>query len=188
MTLQPLKLIAALAIVALPLLEIALLIKAGQVWGFWPVLGIVVGTGVAGVWTMRHQGLSVLTRMSEAAADGREPHALLVDSGLRLLAGLLLLLPGLMTDALGLLLLLPPVRALIASRVLVTSVVMWRHNRRAGAQAEHPESRERDVPPRRPATDALVIEGEFERLDERTVDPARSYRPKPRDAGGRDAG
>jgi len=124
-----------------PLIELYLLIKIGGVIGVVPTIAIVIGTGVLGAWLARWQGLAVLRRISEEMAAGRLPTDALIDGLLILVAAAVLLTPGLLTDSLGFVLLVP------ASRAVVRKVV-------AAAIA-------RRVPEARPD----VIDGEWFRED-----------------------
>ena len=67
------RLVLGLFLIALPVLELALLIKTGQVVGLWPTLAMVVGAGVLGAVIMSRQGMSVARRTREARAQGRPP-------------------------------------------------------------------------------------------------------------------
>ncbi len=153
------RLALLLVFVAYPLLELALLIRAGQAWGFWPVLGAMVGTGLLGVAILRRQGFKVAEKLSAELDAGRTPVAPLADSGLVFAAGAFLVSPGLIGDALGLLLLLPPVRALVrnslAARLAGSSTVVVRRSTTRWRRSKPPHQ---DQPP--------VIEGEWERLDD----------------------
>lgn len=95
----------------LPVAEIYLLAKAGGVIGAWPTVAAVLFTGLAGAWLARRQGLSTLARIREGLARGVPPTGELADAALILLAGVLLITPGFITDGMGLVLLLPPARA-----------------------------------------------------------------------------
>jgi UPF0716 protein FxsA len=98
-----------------PLVEIALFVTVGGWLGLWPTLAIVVGTAVAGVWLIRSQGLRAGEGIRRAMAARSDPAAGLAEGALGLAAALLLILPGFLTDAMGLLLLIPPVRAMVAA-------------------------------------------------------------------------
>jgi UPF0716 protein FxsA len=153
------RLALLLVFVAYPLLELALLIRAGQTWGFWPVLGTIIGTGLVGVAILRRQGFRVAEKIAAELNAGRAPVAPLADSGLVFAAGSLLVAPGLIGDALGLFLLVPGVRALvrhwIAARVVGSATVVVSTSRK-GRDRKTGESRE----------DPPVIEGDWERLDD----------------------
>ena len=100
-----------------PLIELFLLVKLGTIIGIGPTVLIVICTGVLGAWLARSQGLGVLRRITEDLNQGRMPTGSLVDGLLILIAGAVLLTPGLITDALGFFLLLPPGRALVRKAI-----------------------------------------------------------------------
>lgn len=100
-----------LIFVAVPVLEIALFIQVGGAIGLWPTLAIVVLTAIVGTTLMRSQGLAALARLQQAMQTGGDPARPLIEGAMILVAGVLLLTPGFFTDTVGLLLLLPPVRA-----------------------------------------------------------------------------
>jgi UPF0716 protein FxsA len=100
-----------------PLVELALLLWIGAHTSWWFTLGLVVFTGVAGAWLARHQGLRCLRRFQQELAEGKLPADPLLDGLMILLAGALLVTPGVLTDALGFALLLPPFRRLVRGRV-----------------------------------------------------------------------
>ena len=89
-----------------PLLELYLLIRLGTYVGAVDTIAIVIGTGVAGGLLAKSQGLAVLDRMRAELNQGRLAESLL-DGLLILIAGAMLVTPGLLTDGLGLLLLIP---------------------------------------------------------------------------------
>lgn len=100
-----------LALLALPLAELAVFIAVASAIGFLPAVGLVLATSFAGALVLRHAGGSHIARVRTAWDDGSFT-ALQADSSgaLVLLAGILLLIPGFITDVLGLLLLLEPLR------------------------------------------------------------------------------
>jgi UPF0716 protein FxsA len=93
-----------------PIVEIALFVTVGGAIGLGWTLLVILGTGVLGVWLMRSQGLRTAERLRREMDSLRNPIAPVANGALVLLAAALLVLPGFLTDALGLLLLLPPVR------------------------------------------------------------------------------
>ena len=98
-----------------PLAELALLIKVGQHLGLLWTLGIVILTGIAGASLAKHEGFAVVRQIKQDLSEGILPTARLLDGVLILAGGLLLLTPGLLTDALGLLALIPWTREWIKS-------------------------------------------------------------------------
>lgn len=113
--------------VAVPLIEIALFIKIGGWLTLWPALGIVLGAGFLGVWLIRWQGQKIMLDLRGSMQLMRTPASPLAHGALIMLAGVLLILPGFFTDALGLLLLIPAVRQLViaglAARMQANTVV-----------------------------------------------------------------
>ena len=102
----PLLLVLALV----PLLELALLIRFYQATDLPTTLGLIIGTGLFGAALARWQGFEIWRGIRVQMAQGKAPAAELLDALLVLIAGALLILPGLITDVVGLLLLVPPVR------------------------------------------------------------------------------
>lgn len=100
-----------LLFVAIPMVELAILVQLGTMIGFWPTIGLVLLSGAAGAWLARSQGAHVLRHVRAELAAGRMPAAHMFDGMMILVGGVLLLTPGLISDTLGLLLLLPPSRA-----------------------------------------------------------------------------
>ena len=100
-----------------PLVELFLLVKLGTVIGIGATVLIVICTGVLGAWLARWQGLGVLRRLTEDVNEGQLPADALIDGLLILIAGAVLLTPGLITDALGFLLLMPQGRAVVRKKI-----------------------------------------------------------------------
>jgi UPF0716 protein FxsA len=100
-----------LAVLALPVLELVVFVTIAQAIGFLWAMTLVVATSMAGVLVLRHAGGNHIARVRVAMGNGGFS-ALQADSAgsLTLLAGILLLIPGFITDVLGLLLLLAPLR------------------------------------------------------------------------------
>lgn len=100
----------ALFFIVVPILELVLLIKLGQVVGLWPTLGLVLATGLLGAHMARAEGLRVLYRFQSELAAGQLPGQALLDGIAVLLGGAFLLTPGILTDLTGFALLFPPTR------------------------------------------------------------------------------
>ncbi|HMA14656.1 MAG: FxsA family protein [Bacteroidota bacterium] len=103
----------ALVFIGMPLLEIAVFIEVGGVIGVWPTIGLTIATALAGSLLLRHQGFTALMRARAQMDRGELPARELFEGLCLVLAGALLLVPGFVTDALGLLLFLPPFRRLL---------------------------------------------------------------------------
>jgi UPF0716 protein FxsA len=97
--------------IAIPIAEIAVIIKVGSLLGYGETIALLLLVSVCGAWLVKRQGVGVLRRIREQMNLGRVPGTELVDGALILVAGVLLLAPGFITDTAGLLLLVPPVRS-----------------------------------------------------------------------------
>ena len=113
-----------LFILLLPLAEIACFILVGRRIGLFPTLALIVLSAVAGVVLMRVQGFGVLARLRQSAQEGRTPGKELLDGAMIVIAGILLLIPGFLSDIVGLALFLPPVRGFLWNRLMRNVVVV----------------------------------------------------------------
>jgi len=102
-----------LPFVILPIVEIALFIQVGKAIGALATILLVLASAVAGVAVMRHQGARAALDLQRAMQEFRDPGRPMAHGALVMVAGLLMVVPGLFTTALGLLLLVPAVRGLI---------------------------------------------------------------------------
>ena len=102
-----------LAFVLVPAAEIAVFILIGGIIGVLPTLAIILLTAILGSFLLRRQGTEVLRRIRSEIDAGRVPGAELGHGAMILIAGVLLLTPGFVTDTLGFLLFVPAVRARI---------------------------------------------------------------------------
>jgi UPF0716 protein FxsA len=155
------RLLLGLGLIALPFIELALLVKTGQTIGLWPTLALLAGAAVVGGAIMSRQGLTVARRTQEAVALGRPPVGPVLDGALMLLAGALLITPGFLTDALALALLVPPIRRRVARatvRRLVERAQLQFKAQKSARGAEEGTAGKDEGP---------VIEGEFVRLGEK---------------------
>lgn len=146
-------LLILLGLLALPLAEIAGFVAVGGEIGVLATLGLVLLGFFAGLAVLRLQGLTTALEVRRALARDEVPARALFDGACRVTAGLLLMLPGFVSDAIAILLLLPPLRGLlfgmIARRVAAHGTVEL-HMRTTG---------------RPPRGRSPVIEGEFEEVD-----------------------
>jgi len=112
--------------IVLPVLELSVLIRVGEVLGSWNTVALVLLTAVVGVSLVRSQGLSTLMAAQQKLARGEMPGSELVQGMMLAMAGVLLLIPGFITDFIGLLLLTPvtrkPLAALLLKRIQLTVV------------------------------------------------------------------
>jgi len=93
--------------IGVPILEIAILVKIGTFIGFWPTMVIVIATGILGATLARIEGFVVLNKIRNELHLGNIPAEELIDGLLILVGGIVLLTPGLLTDLLGFLILIP---------------------------------------------------------------------------------
>jgi UPF0716 protein FxsA len=108
--------------IAVPIAELAVIIQVGEAIGVWWTIAILIADSILGSQLMRSQGRAVWRRFNAALQAGRAPAREVVDGALVLFGGALLLTPGFITDIFGLLLLLPPTRAVIR-RVFLRQVM-----------------------------------------------------------------
>lgn len=108
----------------LPFIELYVILQVGQAIGVLNTIALLLLVSAAGAWLVKREGISVLRRAQVRAQMGAVPGKELVDGVLILFAGALLLTPGFVTDLVGILLLLPPVRA-----ALRASVTRWLRRR-----------------------------------------------------------
>ncbi len=112
-----------LLFVLVPILELFVIIQVGQAIGAWWTIALLVAGSILGSLLMRAQGRAVWRRFNDALRAGRPPATEVADGALVIFGGALLLTPGFVTDILGILLLLPPTRALVR-RYLVKGVAV----------------------------------------------------------------
>ncbi len=153
-----------LLMIAVPVLEIMVFIQAGDLIGLWPTLLVVVLTAAMGTALLRHQGLAVLLKVQESLNGGRPPVAELFDGLCLFVAGLLLLTPGFLTDGVGFLLFVPPLRSLILGGLLKRLSVSL-HGGSENGPGPAPQDRED------------IIEGDYHEVE---TDPEPADRPNNR--------
>jgi UPF0716 protein FxsA len=107
--------VLALLFIAIPAVEIYLIIKVGSLLGAGATFGVIILTGIAGAALAQSQGLAAWRGVQEAMMGGREIGTSLVGAALVLVAGVMMLTPGFLTDFCGLALLVPPIRRQVAA-------------------------------------------------------------------------
>jgi UPF0716 protein FxsA len=116
--------ILVLLFIVVPILELYLIIQIGGMIGVWPTLALLLADALLGSLLLRHQGRGAWRRFNAALAERRFPGREVADGLLIAIGGTLLLTPGFITDIAGLILLIPPTRALV--RRLLKGVVARR--------------------------------------------------------------
>lgn len=147
-----------IAFLAIPIIEIFLLIQVGGVIGVGWTIFIVIGTAVLGASLLRQQGLSTWTRLNQSMGQGQLPPTILVEGILLLLSGAFLLTPGFFTDTVGFLILTPFVRKAIAAYLLRQGVFM--------AANMHASYTSQTTAHSKTEANQGFIEGEYERKDD----------------------
>ena len=133
-----------------PIAELFVMIKVAEAIGVLLMLLLLIAGWPIGMWAIRSEGRGVLRRLAAALSEQRTPTREMLDGALVLLGGLLVMVPGFITDVLGALLLLPPTRMLArrgVARNLRSRVVLRAVRFSAGRQEYDVESTARDVPP-----------------------------------------
>ena len=100
-------------LVVVGILEIYVIVQVAHAIGALDTIALLLVVSFAGAWLTKHEGFVVLRRVRERLDSGQAPTGELVDGLLVLGAGLLLMVPGFVTDGLGLLVLFPPTRSLV---------------------------------------------------------------------------
>src|SRR5262245_56211775 len=103
-------LILFLIFIVVPIAEVAVFIEAGRLIGVVPTILLTIGTAIAGSLLMRIQGFTVLHRLTQSLEKGEMPVTPVIDGIGILAAGILLMTPGLLTDIIGFMLFIPPLR------------------------------------------------------------------------------
>jgi len=112
------------AFIVVPILEIYVIIQVGQVIGAWWTILLLIADSIFGSWLVKHEGRRAWRALSTALESGRMPATELADGALILVGGTLMVSPGFVTDAVGILLILPFTRPV--ARRLLTRVVTRR--------------------------------------------------------------
>ena len=98
-----------LLFVVAPLVELYVIVQMAHLIGLLPALALLVVLSLFGAWLVKREGLAVLQRLRSSLAAGELPTKPLVDGGLIVSAGALCVVPGFVSDSIGLLLLVPPI-------------------------------------------------------------------------------
>ena len=163
--------------VIVPALELYLLIKIGTVIGALETFAIILVTGIVGSYLAKSQGLSVWNRLQSKLNSGSVPGQELIDGVIILLSGALLITPGVLTDVVGLLGLVPATRAIVRQFLkakfatgVMSGNVRFQNFGMPPTNNGHQGGVSSDQPSSEPK---ITIEGRAKRRPERT-DPGRS--------------
>lgn len=149
-----------LAFILIPIAEIAVFIKVGGLIGVLPTLALVIGIAIFGTWLLRQQGLQTFTKAQSALNRGEIPVGEMLDGFFLVLAALLMVTPGLLTDAVGFALLIPTVR-----KALGAMAKKWALSRTVTTEFYHAPPSGAADPRWQNGLDGQVIEGEAQEID-----------------------
>ncbi|MDP1625981.1 FxsA family protein [Parvibaculum sp.] len=152
-----------LIFVAIPVIEIAIFIQVGGLIGVPATIAIVLGTALLGASLLRVQGLQTWRRAEEAMRRGEPPVAEMLDGVFLFVAALLMVTPGLFTDCIGVLLLIPPLRRAVGRAAAARLARNASFQFRASGMGVNMGS---GSGPGRPPSGGPVIEGEAEEIGE----------------------
>src|ERR671933_1307294 len=110
-------LLLVLLFIVVPIVELFVIIQVGEAIGVLPTIALLIADSILGSVLMRSQGRAAWLRFNRAIAERRMPHREVLDGVLVIFGGALLLTPGFVTDVLGIVLLLPPTRAVVRGLV-----------------------------------------------------------------------
>ncbi|KNH14877.1 exclusion suppressor FxsA [Vibrio lentus] len=170
--------ILLLLFIFVPIIEIGLFIQVGGFLGLWPTIALVLITAFVGASLVRSQGIQTLMSVQGRLQQGEMPAQQILEGVMLAVAGVLLLTPGFMTDALGMLVLLPAPRAMIAKKMMEKMVVTnMSGGFQAGGQGGFGQSPFGQDPfnrdPSDQSKDGNTFEGEFEKKDDDNNDRNR---------------
>jgi UPF0716 protein FxsA len=152
-------LLLVIVFIIVPIAELYVIIQVGNAIGLVPTLVLLLADALLGSMLLRQQGRAAWVRFNRALAENRLPHKEVFDGVLIIFGGALLITPGFITDILGLILLIPPTRALVrafASRTvrrrlaLGGGATMWTFGRAQGPPRRRPDPSGQQRPPRGP--------------------------------------
>ncbi len=109
--------------IAMPIVEIAVILRVGSALGWLPTLGIVILTAVLGTIMLRQQGLATLNKARSRLGSGEMPAQQLLEGVLLMVGGVLLLTPGFVTDAFGFACLIPWSRQWLAGKIAARAII-----------------------------------------------------------------
>jgi len=151
--------------IVVPIIEIAVIMQVGALLGIWPTVAIVIFTAWFGAKKVREQGLATLTSVQTKMAQGEMPSDEIIAGLMLLIAGVLLLTPGFVTDAFGIALLFEPVRQYIAHAVRSKIIVSQNYRHQVFTQEFQQYSVNNTDKSNTSPEQGKTIEGDFERKD-----------------------
>jgi UPF0716 protein FxsA len=169
-------LILLLLLIGVPTLEIFVFIEVGGKIGLFNTLAIVFVTAALGAYLLRSQGLSVLNRVQQNLAANQLPVNEIFDGVFLLIAGVMLLTPGFVTDGVGFLLFVPPLRSLL--RLSIIRHLSKKGHTQAWSNATPHEPQQHS--PTGTNQDDIIIDGNFEEIDPDQKELENNSNPTPK--------
>lgn len=165
--------------IAMPIIEIGLLLRVGNILGWLPTLLIVIVTAIIGSAMLRQQGLATLDRARQRMDSGELPAQQLLEGVFIMIGGVLLLTPGLVTDTCGFLCLIPITRQWLANKIASRAIVGFAGagngagggNQSAPSGASHSSGPQPGAGSAKPSSrqgnsSGVIIDGDFKRIDD----------------------
>src|SRR3954471_22676859 len=131
--------------IVIPIAELYVILKVGDLIGTLPTVALLVADSLLGAWLLRSQGRTVWQRFQTTMQAGRIPHREVFDGVLVIFGGAFLIAPGFLTDIIGVVLLVPPTRALFRRWLIRRGGRMFGISIATGRPAEAPPSQDWDV-------------------------------------------
>ena len=154
--------------IIVPIIEIFLFMRIGEIIGIWPTLGMIVLTAFIGITMLKWQGLSTLQRAQNNLQENKIPATELVEGIILLLCGALLLTPGFFTDTLGFLMLVPPIRQGVAKALVEKGKLQILNGQNFKSSGFSGFSTHSDFDSNNNGQDGDIIDGEFTKDDKPT--------------------
>ena len=156
-----------LLFIIVPIIEISVLMQVGQLLGVWPTVAIVIITAWLGAKNVRQQGIATVQSLQTKMAQGQMPSDEIVAGLLLLIAGVTLITPGFVTDAFGLLLLVPAFRRGLVKSVQKHIVTTQVHQSQYGFHQQSVDPIENDPFEQKQQShhQGQTLDGEYERKD-----------------------
>jgi UPF0716 protein FxsA len=148
-----------LIFIVVPIAELYVLIQIGSAIGALPTIALLILDSVLGAALMRSQGRAAWMRFNRAVGEGRVPGREAIDGVLVIFGGALLLTPGFISDFLGLILLLPPTRAIVRTVLVRRFAARILTGATSGAQSRMGRMFTFETGRRPPAFDDDVVDG-----------------------------
>ncbi|MBE0376812.1 UPF0716 protein FxsA [Pseudoalteromonas prydzensis ACAM 620] len=152
-----------LLFILVPIIEIALLIQVAEVIGGFATITLVIITAIVGAKLVRTQGMGALQNVQSQMAQGQMPAKELFTGLCVIIAGILLLTPGIMTDVFGFLLLTPAIRNKLAAGLASQATVRMSAGMQQGPTSFNQHTHAEPEP--RKMSEPTTIDGEYERKD-----------------------